>query len=98
MKPSNCNSRTPVILGLTLNVKSPCVSLASVSSRNPTSGLKFGPIFLRSNFPSTQFDRYDKEAPTSLFPLEYPGDCVPAKCASTNQSLKKTRRVSIPPV
>src|SRR5229473_2803901 len=76
MNPSNCNSRTPLILGLTLKVKFPYVSFESVLSMNPTSGLKFGPIFLRSMIPSSQFDRYDSEAPTSLAPLGSPGDRV----------------------
>src|SRR5216683_7291743 len=98
MKLSNCNSRTDGISGLTLNVRSPYVSFESVLSMNPTSGLKFGPILRRSTIPSSQFERYDKEAPTSLAPLGSPGDRVPAMWASTNQSLKKTRRVSTPPV
>src|SRR5258706_4449196 len=98
MNPSNCNSRTPLILGLTLKVKFPYVSFESVLSMNPTSGLKFGPIFLRSMIPSSQFDLYDSEAPTSLAPLGSPGDRVPAIWASTNQSLKNTSRVSRPPV
>ena len=56
MNPSNCNSRTPLILGLTLKVKFPYVSFESVLSMNPTSGLKFGPIFRRSTIPSSQLD------------------------------------------
>src|SRR5215471_5679789 len=86
------------MLGRTLKVKSPYVSLESGRSTNPTSGLKFGPVFLRSTIPSTQFDRYVNDAPRSLLPLGFPGDCVPAMCASTNQSLKKTNLVSTPPV
>src|SRR3989442_4774559 len=98
MNPSNRTSRTPLILGLTLNVKSPDVSFELVLSMNPTSGLKFGPIFRRSTTPSSQFDRYDSDAPASLAPLGSPRDCVPAMWASTNQFLKKMRRVSTPPV
>src|SRR6266568_9330965 len=98
MYPSNCNSRTPLILGLTLKVKSADVSFESVLSMKPTSGLKFGPIFRRPTIPSSQFDRYDNDAPASLALLESPGDRVPAMWASTNQCLKKMRRVSTPPV
>src|SRR5437870_9770417 len=98
MNPSNCNSRTPLIWGLTLKVKSPYVSFEPVLSMKPTSGLKFGPMFLRSTSPSSQFDRYESEAPTSLAPPGSPGDRVPATCASTNQSLKKASRESTPPV
>src|SRR5437870_1034671 len=66
MNPSNCTWRTPLILGLTLEVKSTDVSFELVHSMKPTSGLKFGPIFRRSTIPSSQFDRYDSDAPASL--------------------------------
>src|SRR5438034_6565191 len=82
----------PGMLGRTLKVMSPYVSSESGRSTKPTSGLKLGPVFLRSTIPSTQFDRYVSDAPTSLFPLGFPSDCVPAMCASMNQSLKKTSR------
>src|SRR5437879_8037744 len=98
MNPSNCTSRTPFILGLTLKVKSPDVSFESVLSMKPTSGLKFGPILRRATIAFSQFDRYDSDAPASLAPLGSPGDRVPAMWASTNQFLKKMRRVSTPPV
>src|SRR2546427_10340533 len=97
MNPSNCTSSTPLILVLTLKVKSQDVSFESVLSMNPTSGLKFGPIFRRSTIPSSQFDRYDSDAPASLAPLGSPGDRFPATWASTNQSLKKMRRGFTPP-
>src|SRR5438128_11368580 len=97
MNPSNCTWRTPLILGLTLEVKSTEVSFESFLSMKPTSGLKFGPILRRSTIPSSQFDRYDSDAPRSL-PLGSPGDRVPAMWASTNQFLKKIRRESTPPV
>src|SRR6266571_3588592 len=98
MYPSNRTSRTPLISGLNLIVKSADVWFESFLSMKPTSGLKFGPIFRRETIPSSQFDRYDNDAPTSPAALESPGDRVPAMWASTNQVLKNLRRVSTPPV
>src|SRR5947207_10934830 len=84
--------------GLSLKVRSASVSSESVLSTKPTSGLKFGPVLRRSTNPSSQLERYVNEAPTSLAPLGFPGECVPAMWASRVQSLNKTRRVSAPTV
>jgi len=59
-------------------------------STKPTSGLKFGPVFLRSTIlrpvRAARSARRNIAASTRL-----PGDCVPAMCASTNQSLEKNK-------
>src|SRR5947208_11231726 len=84
--------------GLSLKVRSACFSSESVLPTKPTSGLKLGPVLRRSTNPSSQLERYVNEAPTSLAPLGFPGECVPAMWALRVQSLKRTRRVSAPTV
>src|SRR5207249_5590861 len=70
MKPSNCISRTPANSGRALKVASAKSQMQSVRSRNPTCGLKLGPIFLCSASKSSQLERKFNPAPKLDCPLE----------------------------